>query len=232
MRIAIFSDIHGNQYALRRFLMMLPNLSVDEFIFCGDIFGYYYGQDEVIAALCQFPNLIWLLGNHDQYFLDLLNGQASLRDLCAKYGNSYKFAAKNSCGWKNLLQSLSPDKSIERCGKKIVIVHGTTDKPLTGRLYPKDVGFVSEIPDADILIMGHTHFRLCVWKNGALLLNPGSLGQARDFMPNCFCVLTLPECSVEYFDIHYDRNNLEKEIKVNDPENEKLIELLHRGYAI
>jgi len=43
MKICIFSDIHGNQYALKAFMREISNYDIDQFIFCGDIFGYYYG---------------------------------------------------------------------------------------------------------------------------------------------------------------------------------------------
>ena len=72
MRLLIFSDIHGNQYAWQAFLCKLEDIEYDSVIFLGDIFGYYYGQKEIIEDLLVMKDLIWLRGNHDQLFLELI----------------------------------------------------------------------------------------------------------------------------------------------------------------
>ncbi len=41
-------------------------------IFCGDILDYYYNQKQVLEKLSEREDLIWLKGNHDHYFLNLI----------------------------------------------------------------------------------------------------------------------------------------------------------------
>ncbi len=231
MRICIFSDIHGNQYALHAFSSLLPSLGIDGYVFCGDIFGYYYGQDEVLAYLSDLQNLVWLLGNHDKNFIDMMCGAISENDLAYKYGNSYRLAAShiNRESFANTLQSLNHKAEISICGIKIIIVHGTKEDSLNGRLYPKDANSLKELSDADVFIMGHTHFRLNKRIGNTLYLNPGSLGQPRDKQKHSFAVLTLPDCSVEFVDVNYDTTPLDIDVRRYDAGNEKLIELLHRS---
>lgn len=228
MRIGVFSDLHGNQYALRSFMRVLPSLNVDVLIFCGDIFGYYYGQCEIIDTLSGIPMLHWLLGNHDKNYLDMIDGKVDAESLMRKYGNSYQCVRSVRLPAEPLLEKLPQTLSLNLANTKIFAVHGTPQDPLNGRLYPNDV-LPAEVLQSDVLIMGHTHFRLAKRNSRTLYLNPGSLGQPRDKFPAGIAILTLPACSVEFVDIPYDRTALEIEIYRNDPGNRKLIEILHRA---
>ena len=89
MRLVVFSDLHGNSDALDAFLKKIEQESYSHLVFCGDIFGYYYNQHEIIAKLDQLENLIWLKGNHDAYFLQLFRGEKREADFIEKYGHSY-----------------------------------------------------------------------------------------------------------------------------------------------
>ena len=231
MKICIFSDIHGNQYALRAFLSTLPKFEIDHFIFCGDIFGYYYGQKDVLDTFLAINNLTWVLGNHDKNILDAIQNPSKVNEFAKKYGNTYRFALPlaQKSKYFEALQGLQSFAEIMFCGKRIITVHGTTNDHLNGRLYPKDIDQLKAIENVDVCIMGHTHFRLCQRVGNTLYLNPGSLGQPRDTQKNCFVILSLPEMTVEFIDVVYDKSLLDKEIRQHDMGNEKLLELLHRS---
>jgi putative phosphoesterase len=231
MRVGVFSDLHGNQYALDAFMKRLPALGLDRLIFCGDIFGYYYGQREIIDSLSRQANLTWLLGNHDRYYLDLRKGEKSLEYLVGNYGRSYELALKLPDRYAQALQRLQARELLELDGKSVIAVHGAHADPLEGRLYPSDIPDAPELPGCDVLIMGHTHYRMNAVVNGLLLLNPGSLGQPRDGKPAGLAVLTLPERSVEFIDVEYDKDALERDIVRADPGFGKLLELLRRSDA-
>ena len=51
MRLIIFSDLHGNSYALDAFLSQIKEEPYDYLVFCGDIFGYYYDQHEIMMII-------------------------------------------------------------------------------------------------------------------------------------------------------------------------------------
>ena len=84
MRIAVFSDIHGYQYSLKKFCEQVKTDHCDLIVFLGDVFGYYYGQHECLEMLSCMDGLVCLLGNHDQNFLDLLKFPELEADLVAK----------------------------------------------------------------------------------------------------------------------------------------------------
>jgi putative phosphoesterase len=200
-------------------------------IFCGDIFGYYYGQQKIIEELFRIPRLHWILGNHDAYYIDLIQGKRVLSELVKRYGSSYS-DSYDSFSMLNFFKTISSRKDIIINDNRFCIVHGTPDDSLEGRLYPKDVTEQTEYNDIDVLIMGHTHFRLVRQCGKTLLINPGSLGQPRDEFPSGFAILTLPEKKVEFIDIVYNRLALKHEILQRDPGNEKLVSILYRAKGV
>lgn len=231
MKLVLFADLHGNQCAWRAFLALLPNLKADKLIFLGDIFGYGYGQPEILEGMMGFDNLLWVKGNHDKLLFDVQAGRVSPKMLQARYGASYGLYEKLSGPSLEKLNNCQTYYTLELANVTLWAGHGNPDDSLDGRLYPKDLKKVSrDILDAgDVVIMGHTHFRLESRLGKTLLLNPGSLGQPRDFKPASIALLTLPEKTVEFIDIYYDRAQLERETLRYDPGNEKLVELLYRG---
>src|SRR6185436_12514757 len=88
MRLGVFSDIHGNMYAFEKVWQALQAEKCDQYCFLGDVCGYYYSQNEAIALLKACPNLICLLGNHDELFLRMLNDRAVEDMYLEKYGKS------------------------------------------------------------------------------------------------------------------------------------------------
>lgn len=232
-RVGLFSDIHGNQYAWRAFLQQLPALQLDELIFCGDIFGYYYGQTEILAGLAELKNLTWLAGNHERFFWEVKDGLRDPASLIPAYGSGFLLHADMQSPILDRLRGLPFFATLEREGLSIWAGHGTPANPADGRLYPKDLtDHWPEIPaTADVVVMGHTHFRLHRRIGRTLLINPGSLGQPRDKKPAGLAIVTLPDLIVEFIDLDYDRRALGAEIRLHDPGHEKLLELLYRSPA-
>ncbi len=65
MRLAVFSDIHGNLEALEAFITDAAGRSVDHYICLGDIVGYGANPGDCFDRMDSLPNLRTLLGNHD-----------------------------------------------------------------------------------------------------------------------------------------------------------------------
>ena len=68
MKIAILSDIHGNNTALKAVLMEIDKIGVDKILFLGDYVGYYYSPDIIfnlmssaIVSLCFKPSMMVLV---------------------------------------------------------------------------------------------------------------------------------------------------------------------------
>ena len=65
MRLAVFSDIHGNLEALEAFIIDAAGRSADHYICLGDIVGYGANPGDCFDRMGTLPNLRALLGNHD-----------------------------------------------------------------------------------------------------------------------------------------------------------------------
>lgn len=230
VRLLVFSDLHGNSYALDVFLNQIRQESYDRLVFCGDIFGYYYNQHEIIEKLDQLENLIWLKGNHDTYFLQLFYGEKREDDFIKKYGHSYadlgsRFA-KAEC---EKIEALRSDYIIEEQGCKIGIFHGTPQDALEGRLYPRDAIEEPQIyRQYDIVVLGHTHCRMKRFIGDTLVVNSGSLGQPRDGNGYGYAVIDTSNKTVRFENIILDTVELYRQIDRYDPRLKKLKSVLER----
>lgn len=227
MKIIAFSDIHGNQYAFREFLKELKKTQYDKLVFCGDVYGYYYGQHEILQAFKSIQELYPVLGNHDMLAIKVECGLYNKENLFGQYGHSYGMIEKNDIEYIKKFP-ISRIESWEEL--KVGIMHGTPSDCLDGRIYPKDkILNTLQYRTFDIVICGHTHFRMIKQIDKTTIVNVGSLGQQRDGKGFCYAEIILPEKEVCFHTIKYDMSELEEEIKKHDFYNEKLISILHRG---
>ncbi len=65
MRLAIFSDIHGNLESMEAFVADTAARSVDHYICLGDVVGYGASPNECFDRLNALPEFRLILGNHD-----------------------------------------------------------------------------------------------------------------------------------------------------------------------
>ncbi len=65
MRLAVFSDIHGNIEALQAVVSDFQQQRIDRFVCLGDLIGYGPNPNECIDLVRSLPNAVILLGNHD-----------------------------------------------------------------------------------------------------------------------------------------------------------------------
>lgn len=230
MRLLVFSDLHGNSYALDAFLERIRGEEYDQLIFCGDIFGYYYNQHEIIKKLAQIDNLVWLKGNHDAYFLRLFCGAEEETDYVNNYGHSYADVrsrfTQQEC---DRIAECQPEYIIAGEDCRIGVFHGTPQDPLEGRLYPKDaVADLEEYQQYDIVILGHTHCRMKRFVGNTLVVNSGSLGQPRDGNGFGYAVIDTVGKKVRFEGILLDTTELYRQIDRYDAGLAKLKGVLER----
>jgi predicted phosphodiesterase len=82
-RIIVLSDLHSNGRALRAALMRAESLGYDRIIVLGDLLTYGIDHDEVldlVATLQVTRGAKVLLGNHDQLYLELMQGRRAYYD--------------------------------------------------------------------------------------------------------------------------------------------------------
>ena len=209
MKACIFSDVHGNFEAFRR--MLSAEKDVTCFIFSGDIFGYFYGQPQIIDEMMS-RNIFAVKGNHD---VNYLNGANRNEELIDKYGSSYCTVLSER--QMNYLSALPEYLEIEIFGKRFGVVHGGLEDHLNQRIYP-DSTIQPQFTESkfDCLILGHTHYRFARREGNTLMMNPGSLGQPRDGLGFSYCVLNLDNMSYEFKTIDLDIEILLEEVRTRD----------------
>lgn len=161
MKIAIFSDIHGN---LPAFEAMLKDAgTVDQYISLGDVVNYGPWNNECVQLLMSLDNCIRLRGNHDDYFISEKCGDSNI---IAR--TSFNFCIK---GFSEA-QSLKTFQDEYAVGKYL-LKHTINDD----YIYPD-----SEITFSENYIIGHSHHQFVLRSDSFVLYNAGSVGQNRKFI--------------------------------------------------
>ena len=179
-KIGVLSDIHGNDIALKVALQRLRNEGVDSLFVLGDLVGYYYKADVVIDLLSSWDCQV-IAGNHERLLIDYVRGSQELRDeLTAKYGSSFELISGDTRLIK-YIEDLPETLTMTEKGKRVLLSHGSPwDRDLY--LYPDNVFDHSDLVadvDADIILVGHTHYPMVCEIGSKMVINPGSVGQSR-----------------------------------------------------
>jgi putative phosphoesterase len=220
MKVAILSDIHGNSDALEAVLVDAKSLGVSSLIVAGDFVGYYYNVQEVMLLLSPWK-LIAISGNHERMLLDWRQGK-NHKDIQGKYGSGIKIAIE-SLSDKQIqwLIDLKKSKEFSISDKTVLLCHGTPWNE-DEYLYPdckqeqKDKIFSIE---KDLVIYGHSHYPVIHSNGDKLIVNPGSVGQARDRKPGaCWALWDTKEHKISLKRTIYDTSNTIKQCQQNDPE--------------
>ena len=91
MKIALLSDIHGNQYALSKVVDEIKMKKIGTLIVAGDTVGYYYGIKNVLNLLSNFK-VYFTKGNHELMLEQLRLNPIIESELTIKYGSSLRLA--------------------------------------------------------------------------------------------------------------------------------------------
>ena len=209
MKICLFSDIHGNRYAFTVALPQIKKICADINIFLGDICGYYFEPITIWRDLLSLPNLIAILGNHDNFFLDCIKNNSVPESYTQKYGPALKFLIQNnSAEQKEFLQWIrqlkphytDPD-GLFSC------YHGGPASASSEYLYPD-----SPLPKTKerYIFTGHTHYPMLRTNGETIFCNPGSIGQPRQGGNPTFATLEIDGSHYEW-ELHqfsYDKASL------------------------
>ena len=114
------------------------------------VFHHFEGVDRILHA-----------GDIGPY--DIVVELEAVAPVTAVFGNTDR---------SDVRQRVAEVAELDVAGHRIAVLHGHQ----LGT--PKPEGLRAALPDADIIVYGHTH-RPLVDRNGALVINPGSAGAAR-----------------------------------------------------
>jgi putative phosphoesterase len=225
VKLAVFSDIHGNIQGLRAVLQDIESRGAD-IVWCGgDLVGYGANPGQVIEEI-QRRGIPTIMGNYD-------DGIGYFRIAC---GCDYADEAamergQRSIAWtkeqtneahKAYLCSLPYRLQREIDGHQVVLVHGSPER-LNEYLFAEveEPVFQKHLAStgADIMIFGHTHKPFHKVVDGKHLVNAGSAGKPKHGNPNATYVMleiTTAGVQVEIIAVPYDYESAARAIEATD----------------
>lgn len=224
MRIAIFSDIHGNKEALTSIVEDIKKENINEIICLGDTIGIGPNPKECMDIILD-TNIKMVLGNHELYFLKGTDIDGSMGEGEIKHQNWIKEQITDE--QKQYLEKCGMTLEKEYNGKKILFEHFIIDYnsknqyPFHDLKIAKDgsIREIAESLDYDLIFIGHEHSDFCVDNK---LYDVGSSGCRKDNVTR-YTILDTDTFKVETRNIEYDRNTFEQDLLKNDYLDRKLI---------
>lgn len=207
MKVAFLADIHGNAPALEAVLSQLP--AVDLIVCCGDVIGYYPDVNEVCERL-RVPGVAVIRGNHDAY---VTGGLEPDPRKVAAYRTQWtrSHLSEDHLTW---LAALPVELRFEWSGGPVVVRHASPWDEET-YLYPDSPRLAEvNLPEHETLVLGHTHHPMWKQAGRGWILNPGSVGQPRDWDPRAsYAVADTATGAFELKRAPYDVPGLQKRLR-------------------
>jgi|TARA_B100000315_G_scaffold256478_1_gene302492 putative phosphoesterase len=188
LKIALFSDIHGNLPALE--IAIKEAGDVDGYIVLGDVVNYGPWTNECVNMLETLPHCTKIRGNHEDFFI---NGKCDSDDYLANefFNHCYK-------DFEEVSTILAYEKEIQF--EDFICTHTLQDK------------YIFEDTDLTLVknyIIGHSHRQYKIDYNGYVLLNPGSVGQNRKFINEInFMIYETTTHNVDFCSVLYNVNSV------------------------
>lgn len=207
MRIGLISDVHANLPALQAVLAAMGD--VNQILCAGDLVGYYAEPNEV-CSLIRDIGAVCIRGNHDAYVTAALVPNSDRRE---DYRTDWtrETLSEDNFRW---LEALPTELSLSVDGLTIKMRHASPWDEET-YLYPdaKATGDVKLDRD-EFLVVGHTHRPMVVQAGEGLLINPGSVGQPRDYNPDAsFAILDAQARCIVHRRVRYDVDAYQRRLK-------------------
>lgn len=217
-KILILSDIHGNLNALKAALTSIKQEYISGAIILGDIIDYGPRSNEVIRLLesmTSFPILVNIWGNHENaIMLKNYNGLSTSRGIkCAQYTesslDSYSIRYLKNVPGKSGFYEFTLNQY------KCLAVHGSLDNFFWKSIQPDNVQ--GEYDKYAYVFSGHSHLPHYFEKyytiecpeyrnrKKTVFINPGSIGQPRDFNPrSSYAILDVATGEVNFRRVEYN----------------------------
>ena len=199
MKLGLIGDIHADSRALDTALRHLEAQRVDQLLCTGDLVGYGWQPDAVVARVRSLA-IPCVRGNHDRWALER-------RQVIGARG--WKPAALADETWA-FLEALPPMLSWSAEGLAVEVHHGSpagdTEFVTPYRPLPESVTQFWDRSDAAVLVLGHTHLPMIDRQGRGTIINPGSIMGIPGVQTSySFAVLELPSLAVRIFEVRNGR---------------------------
>lgn len=209
MKIALFSDVHGNLEALTAVLKAIKEEQVDKVICLGDVIAIGPNSKECLDLIID-NNITLILGNHEIYYLygaknvdsNMSEGELEHQAFINNQLSEYHY---------NFLKKCPLDIKINYKDKKILLTHFLIEnKNKILPFYPlsilkQDYDDIVESFTADYIFIGHKHAAFKEQINDTLLIDIGSCGTRRDDTTTYHILDIKNDITIEEKTITYDR---------------------------
>ena len=187
--LAVLSDLHANLSALRAVQADLARRNVEQVLVLGDLVGYLPRPNQVTQAVARSG---WpcVAGNYD--LAVLAGGEQGVEDFLRPGigpGPRAVFAWTEQRVWgetRDFLSKLPHEIELSTPAGSLVATHGSPEA-VNHYVYPDhpeaELAAWLERAGAAILCLGHTHMPFVRRVGGGLVVNPGSVGKAKDGDP-------------------------------------------------
>lgn len=177
-RIGVITDAHANLPATQAALDALDAAGCDLIIHTGDAIGIGPHPCEVLDMLFARPNIIFLMGNHDELFaFDLLKSPPSHLG-SGEIEHQRWIHSQLREQHRNQMSQWSYSHDTTMCGATLRFEHyARTAGGFSPIVRDNDPGELDRLfqPTSDIVFFGHHHPR-CDVQGNARYINPGALG--------------------------------------------------------
>jgi putative phosphoesterase len=200
MKLLILSDVHGNLPALQAILE--AEKPWNKLVFLGDVVDYGPHPRQCVAFLEAYADYL-VRGNHDNaigYDVD-----------CRSRGDFHDLAVATRAWHKTLLgqkdiaflRTMPITESFFINSHKFRIAHASPRGDMFRYLSSADLPDEVLGIDADYVLVGHTHYQLDQKIGKLRVINPGSVGLARDGTEACYAIFENGIITMKRID--YDR---------------------------
>lgn len=179
MMLALISDVHANVVALEAVLDDIRARGADRILNAGDVVGYYPYPNETVELL-RANGVVSIQGNHDRAVLQADAGRLNQAAGDAVLWTAGRLAASSL----EHLRSLPPRAQMQVDDIAVGLYHGSPrddDEYVYEERAGDDLLVISQ---SDLLVMGHTHIPYVKRLACGTIVNPGSVGQPRDGIPD------------------------------------------------
>ena len=235
MKIAIFSDIHGNVPALRAILQDIQKEKVDKTIFLGDAIAIGPKPKECLDMLLN-SDIIFLPGNHELYYCIGPHIDGSMED--EEWEHQTWIVGELAGKYKEHLKSLPIMQTIESDGKAYSFSHFIPARerglfPFEKLQTAKENGaeMYIDFQDSDYLFIGHEHRPFVATKDNKYIVDVGSSGCTKDDKTH-YTIFDTKTNSIQTKNTTYDRAQFEKDIMETDYPDKSFLTKIFFGIEV
>ncbi len=229
VRIAVIADINSNLNALKAVIQDAESRGITVFLNAGDTLGFGAYPNEVVQTLYS-KNALSIKGNFDLEVLQAKKNRKGPKKFALGFVEK---TLKKS--FKTYLVTFPSKLELEIAHKKAVIINGynlNEDNKNGSETLDNKLRESAQDLKAEIVIIGNPNEQFTKKAEGALFINPGSVGRSRGGKNQAaYATISANPFSVELLKVNYDKEAAADALrKIGAPES--YAQSLLRGQSI